>query len=84
MKCPNCNETDHEPTAKYCHVCGALLVRDEVFREIERPRGTSKHKERGEKVDLQNVFYWIIAVVLMTMGVIFVAFVIYLFVRQFL
>lgn len=25
MKCPNCNETDHEPTAKYCHVCGGVL-----------------------------------------------------------
>lgn len=25
MKCPNCNETDHEPTAKFCHVCGGVL-----------------------------------------------------------
>lgn len=25
MKCLNCNETDHEPTAKYCHVCGGVL-----------------------------------------------------------
>lgn len=25
MKCPHCNETDHEPTAKYCHVCGKAL-----------------------------------------------------------
>lgn len=25
MKCSNCNTTDHEPTAKFCHVCGALL-----------------------------------------------------------
>jgi len=25
MKCPNCNETDHEPSAKFCHVCGAKL-----------------------------------------------------------
>lgn len=25
MKCPNCKETDHEPTAKYCHVCGTML-----------------------------------------------------------
>jgi len=22
MRCSNCNETDHEPTAKFCHVCG--------------------------------------------------------------
>ena len=26
MKCPNCNETDHEPNAKFCHVCGTPLV----------------------------------------------------------
>ena len=28
MKCPNpyCNETEHEPTAKYCHVCGSLIA----------------------------------------------------------
>ena len=26
MKCPNCNETDHEPSAKFCHVCGAKLA----------------------------------------------------------
>lgn len=25
MKCPHCNETDHEPTAKFCHVCGMAL-----------------------------------------------------------
>lgn len=29
MKCPNCNETDHEPTAKYCHVCGVLLEKEQ-------------------------------------------------------
>lgn len=27
MKCPKCNETDHEPTAKYCHVCGTSLAK---------------------------------------------------------
>ena len=26
MRCPNCNETKHEPTANYCHVCGTPLV----------------------------------------------------------
>lgn len=26
MKCPNCNETDHEPSAKFCHRCGAKLT----------------------------------------------------------
>ena len=22
MKCPNCNSTEHEPNARFCHVCG--------------------------------------------------------------
>ena len=26
MICPICKEVDHEPTAKYCHVCGTILV----------------------------------------------------------
>lgn len=25
MKCPNCNESDHEPGAKFCHNCGSVL-----------------------------------------------------------
>jgi len=25
MKCLNCNEANHEPTAKFCHVCGVSL-----------------------------------------------------------
>ena len=28
MKCPNCNETEHEPNAKFCHVCGWQLAID--------------------------------------------------------
>jgi len=28
MKCPNCNTVDHEPTAKFCHICGTTLVPD--------------------------------------------------------
>ena len=25
MKCPNCNATDHEEDAKFCHICGTKL-----------------------------------------------------------
>lgn len=25
MKCPNCNSIDHEPYARFCHVCGRLF-----------------------------------------------------------
>lgn len=27
MKCPNCNESNHEPSAVYCHNCGAYLLK---------------------------------------------------------
>ena len=35
MICPNCNETEHESNAKFCHVCGCRLdteidIRNEV------------------------------------------------------
>lgn len=28
MRCPNCNITNHEPAAKFCHVCGVELIED--------------------------------------------------------
>jgi len=36
MRCSNCNTYDHEPGAKFCHVCGSQLgSRQEVFsREL--------------------------------------------------
>ena len=40
MKCLNCNETDHEPTAKFCHVCGMAL-------QIEPPKALSRFLEAG-------------------------------------
>lgn len=45
MKCPNpnCNETEHEPSAKFCHACGMPLksvnaqrpIRTQTFRHFE-------------------------------------------------
>ena len=29
MICPNCNATDHEPGAKFCHKCGMPLINKE-------------------------------------------------------
>lgn len=29
MKCPNCNETEHEDSAHFCHKCGNALISDE-------------------------------------------------------
>lgn len=26
--CPKCNEIDHEPNARFCHICGAALIND--------------------------------------------------------
>ncbi len=30
MKCPKCNETNHEPNARFCHVCGTTLQSDDL------------------------------------------------------
>lgn len=50
MKCPHCNETGHEPTAKYCHVCGTSLAKK---KPKETPiRGYPKgHQHRIKKRD---------------------------------
>lgn len=47
MICPNCNETEHEPNAKFCHVCGAELsglissmLRDIKAIDLGLPSGT--------------------------------------------
>ena len=47
MKCPNCNATDHEPGAKYCHMCGSPLMGNDKTPHtgMECPRP----KEVGEK-----------------------------------
>jgi len=42
MKCPKCNETDHEEGAMFCHICGASLNDYGVeFREEEEGLLTS-------------------------------------------
>ena len=45
MKCPNCNATDHELGARFCHVCGASLVDiiqpQEIFFEVSNPMSRS-------------------------------------------
>lgn len=30
MNCPSCNTSDHEPDAKFCHVCGTALARGDI------------------------------------------------------
>lgn len=36
MVCPNCNEKEHEPNARFCHVCGHKLdsMRKDSSREL--------------------------------------------------
>lgn len=36
MRCSNCNTSDHEPDAKFCHVCGSQLGsrREDFSREL--------------------------------------------------
>ena len=42
MKCPRCNETEHEPTAKFCHVCGCQLA--ELRDDLPNGKRSSKPK----------------------------------------
>lgn len=40
MICPNCNETEHEPGAKFCHMCGYRFQNSNNFgrvKEIAKP-----------------------------------------------
>ena len=47
MKCPNCNETEHEPTAKYCHVCGSLMAPKWDYEQlIQKALGNSDRLEK--------------------------------------
>lgn len=34
MKCYNCNSCDHEPGAKFCHVCGAQLIGQQDSQQV--------------------------------------------------
>lgn len=52
MKCPNCNETDHEPAAKFCHMCGGVLDPDES-KFLDHGKGP--HESCVEKQPRQNV-----------------------------
>lgn len=65
MKCPNCNETNYEPTAKFCHVCGMSLtnVVDLVFtRTLSRRQATKyiiiHHSGVKSPHSLEDVHRW--------------------------
>ncbi len=38
MKCPNCNATEHEVGARFCHVCGATLIENSQSFHGSEPR----------------------------------------------
>lgn len=67
MKCPNCKETDHEPTAKFCHVCGCQLeaLRDDSSNGNESSTRNSPfiHFYPKEK-DLRKILYYILISIL--------------------
>lgn len=43
--CPKCGETDHQPGAKFCHVCGNKFNIDESNQEKEKLGKISLEKE---------------------------------------
>ena len=63
MKCPNCNETDHEPTAKFCHTCGCLLdpEKSQFLDHGKRVQESWKEMRRRQNAkDDRPVSWWCI------------------------
>ena len=56
MKCPNCNETDHEPTAKFCHVCGVKL-------SSTKPLPSKRDKRRLNGLIIRVIVYIILVTI---------------------
>ena len=54
MKCPNCNATDHELGAKYCHKCGSLLVSNNSC-SIERPKQQNRYNLSSAPVGVEAI-----------------------------
>ena len=69
MKCPSCNETDHEPTAKYCHVCGTALV---SVGDEHKGNGGKGGKHKGHEAP--PLIPGVLKGVLVFLGIIFVIF----------
>lgn len=90
MKCPKCKETDHEPTAKYCHVCGCILKHAEAdsMKEGKGSKPDNASDTNGtltrKKIISEDILYGTLTIVLMAIGVLFIVFTIYVFIRQFL
>ena len=57
MKCPNCNETEHEPTAKYCHVCGTKLKTNDNNSEKEEKNSKRKKAKQKDRMYIQYLHF---------------------------
>ena len=60
MKCPRCNETDHEPTAKYCHVCGTEL--QHAIPAPKENRVSNPFKRINNTIENSGILYGLIMV----------------------
>lgn len=50
--CPKCGETDHEPGAKFCHVCGSKFNADESNqgkKEEQKKSSRNRRRKKGNK-----------------------------------
>ena len=51
MKCPNCNATDHEPGARFCHKCGhPLSPNREIGIHMKAKPGFKLREVGGEQI----------------------------------
>ena len=69
MKCPKCNATDHEPSAKFCHRCGAPLQKQAAiynglaFKEVLQKRDSTDniiiyHTEVTSPHTIKEIHQW--------------------------
>lgn len=90
MRCLNCNTTDHEPTAKFCHLCGVELKQvhsvNSEKNDVSNEGVSISTGTLNKKRDKQNkeILFWIMTILFFIIGVLFICFVIYLFFRQFI
>ena len=71
LKCPNCNATDHEPGAKFCHKCGMPLISDEdnyPYKNEESPNHEEEDKLSDDEDKLAEkiggAIYLVVAVLI--------------------
>lgn len=74
MKCPNCNESNHEPNAVYCHNCGAYLLKKSTPKndnDHPQPSPTPQPNVNTHSTVGGDVWKWLVGVVIAIVAIFF-------------